>query len=203
MSQIIICLDPGTHASGFVIMKDGAIESCGNPENALVFQAIKDQFHLHKDILVLYEDIQPRRGDALTQNGLDTVKFTGVLEYRMQEAGIHFKPIYRWQVKQWCWDNYTELLYPRIETKIKRKRENQNKQREKEGKPPITTALRKPSFVWMGDREVIVAMKEYWSIETPKPGKSNRYDLRKDAWQALALYNPWKESLEVPRIILP
>jgi hypothetical protein len=50
-----------------------------------------------------------------------------------------------------------------------------------------TGELYKPTMHYVDDRIVIYAMKEWWGIKTPKPGKSNEFGLKSHSWQALAL----------------
>jgi hypothetical protein len=124
---------------------------------------------------VLIEDVRPY-GVRLSQDLLDTTKWIGVLEYRLESLNIAYTLIPRSTVKKWVFDTYPEISIPRIEKEIICRNHKR-----KDGE------YCKPSAKYINDRMVIAAMKEHWKIETPKPGKTNRFGISKHAWQALAI----------------
>lgn len=124
---------------------------------------------------VLVEDIRPY-GLKLSPQIIETCKFLGELRYRLSRAKINVQWIARNTVKKWVFDTFPEVCIPRIQAKIAKK-----------GAKNRDGGDRQPSFVWVDDRIVIAAMKECWGIETPKPGRTNRYGLKAHAWQSLCL----------------
>lgn len=137
---------------------------------------------------VLVEDIRPY-GLKLSPQIIETCKFLGELRYRLSRAKINVQWIPRNTVKKWIFDTFPAVVLPLVGKKIKKGLFSACNVLTKEeiivqgnGKQP-----RKSSFIWVDDRMVISAMKVMWNIETPKPGKTNKYGIKAHAWQALAL----------------
>jgi len=174
----IFSIDPGNEQSGIVVLSKKRIIEANNIKNEEVFNRIINYKKCDSDedsLIVLYEDIKPYSVQLGAQT-LDTVKFIGQLEYRLKESEITHKPIYRWEIKKWVFDNFFEIAEDRIERRIITiGAKNKNGE------------MKKPSFVYVDDRIVVSAMKEYWDIPTPKPGKKSKYGLSKHSWQALAV----------------
>jgi hypothetical protein len=147
--------------------------------------------------IVVIEDVRPY-SLRLSQQVIDTCKFIGELTYRLKsELKIEYSLNPRSEVKEWVFTNHAEVCLPRIEKKIW----DLHHRKEKMGLKGLRNAngdLRKPSFVFVDDRIMIAAMKEYWSIPTPKPGKSGMYGLKSHSWQALALGTMWLDRYLVP-----
>jgi hypothetical protein len=187
--QTIIAVDPGNEISGLIIIDGDQVVVAENIINAFLFDRISAY---HSKLLdggrtrpaVVIEDMAPYFS-RLKPEVIGACKFIGELAYRLKEAAIRFEYLYRTQVKKFAFDAFPEVAIPRIEAKIKAR-----KKLTKAGEPF------KPSFVWVDDRIVIACMKEYWQIETPKPGHSNRLGVSKHAWQALALATLYIERLQ-------
>jgi hypothetical protein len=111
---------------------------------------------------------------------INTCKMIGRLEYVLNQQRIPFKATTRNDVKYFVFNKYYLQLKQEIEKNITRK-----------GRLKIDGTERKASFHYVDDRIVIKAMKLFFRIETPKPGKTNRYGIKEHAWQALSLVAWW------------
>jgi hypothetical protein len=175
----ILAIDPGNTQSGFVEVLNKEILFAGVLENQeLMGRIMRDA---NTGTIVLYEDIKPY-SVRLGQQTIDTCKFIGELDYRLKEAAIDRRAIFRWQVKQWVYDQYRKLSTERIMKKI----ELLKKKRIKEKNTKNIDSL-KPHFIYVDDRIVLAAMKEHWKIQKPKPGKRSEHGLSAHSWQALAV----------------
>jgi hypothetical protein len=122
-----------------------------------------------------------------SQQVIDTCKFIGEAVYRAKnEFGSNPVLITRNEVKKWVFDTFPAICNERIAKRIEymdgyKTGKGERGYRKKDGE------LKKPTFHWVDDRVCIAAMKEYWKIPTPKPGKKNIYELSAHSWQALAL----------------
>lgn len=190
MPSKIISIDPGPKISGLAFLVDGQIASAQNAENVVLLNFISDWRKDPTHPLVLIEDVKPY-SSPLKQSIIDTIKWIGVLEYRLKELRIDSRSIPRSEVRAWIFERFPDICRPRIEAKIKKKGffacdriTRQLIQVTREGKP---WKPRMVSHIYVDDRVVVPCMKEYWQIETPKPGKTNRLGISKHAWQALAL----------------
>jgi len=181
----VVALDPGPEVSGLVILRYGEIVKAGNMGKADILFNIMLEFETKVPLLVLIEDVKPY-GARLSQDLIDTCKWIGELEYRLKTAGIAYKLIPRSTVKSYIFHNFQKISIPRIEKEIICR----NKRR-KDGE------YCKPHASMVNDRIVIAAMKDLWNIETPKPGKTNRFGLSKHAWQALGVASQWLHSQKV------
>jgi len=175
MKQVILGIDPGSENSGIIILEDDSIVRGDNLPNEDMFVLI-DKYHLFDTdcrLLVIYEDIRPFTS-RFNMDTINTCKIIGRLEYVLKQQRIPFRAITRNEVKAFVFNKYGSVAIPEIEKKIAKKgRVN------KDGK-----AL-KPSFQYVDDRIVKQAMKKHWSIETPKPGKSDPRGIKTHVWQAL------------------
>jgi hypothetical protein len=129
---------------------------------------------------------------------IDTCKFIGELVYRLRSEfkKAEYVLVTRNQVKKWVFDSFPEISCDRINKRIEyldgyRTGRGEKGIRKKDG------TLRLPSFHWIDDRVCIAAMKKFWDIPTPKPGKKNVYGLSTHSWQALALGTYWIKSQEI------
>jgi hypothetical protein len=218
--RIIAGIDAGTKESGLCVVQNGKIAYADNLPNAEVFDAICVWVN-KGDVTVVIEDVKPYAVEMGKQI-IDTIKFIGVLQYRLDEAGIRHTAIFRWDVKVWCFKYFPSLVLPRIEQKIiaaeKRKKkefealieeldiedaeyESKKKKLQKKAnwyrKSDGTLKSATPHYV--GDREVIVVMKEHWQIPTPKGGKKNIYNLRDHSWQALICATLYMIENKIPQ----
>lgn len=174
VKSVVVALDPGPETSGMAVIEAGRIVRAANVANRVLLNIIlclgpKDSLQ------VLIEDMKAYDG-RLSQDLIDTCKWIGELTYRLKQAKIAVELIPRSTVKWWIFRTFPEISIPRIEREIIRRdlrRDNGE--------------LCKPSGVYVKDPIVIAAMKEKWSIPTPKPGQTNRYGLKTHSWQALAL----------------
>lgn len=175
--QTIISVDPGDKLSGITVIKQGQITISDNLDNQAVMKFIKNQTAgiPLDEITAIIEDIRPYAA-RLTMQIIETCKYIGELRYRLNEANIASEWVPRSLVKKWVFDTFPVVCDYRIRVKIDKKG-----LKSKDGKP------RMPSFHFVDDRIVVAAMKECWSIETPKPGKKNKYKISAHGWQALAV----------------
>lgn len=185
MKNVIVAVDAGNKVSGLIVLINGAIAYAENAANERVMTVIKEFNSSADTMLVLIEDIKPY-SLKMAQSVIDTIKYIGSLEYRLNEAKIEFKLYGRNKVKKWIFDRFNSICVARIDKKIEyldklRKSKGEEGLRSKDG------SLRTASFVFVDDRVVIAAMKDLWSIPTPKPGKTNQYGISAHSWQALAL----------------
>ena len=171
----LVGIDPGDRNSGFLIYRYGEIKKAGNSPNKLLFNIMLDEYTQNSQLTVLIEDVKPYAA-RLGQQLIDTCKFLGQMEYRLETAGIAFKLIPRNTIKKWVFDTFPDVVIPRIDKEI-RCRDRKRKDGEY-----FTASSR-----FVNDRMVIAAMKKKWSIPDPKPGKTNKYGLKDHSWQALAL----------------
>ena len=121
------------------------------------------------------EDIKPYAGQ-LSQQAIDTCKFIGRLNERLDVAQKAYLMVTRSEVRRWVYDSFTDLVLPMVEHRIVQRNQKNN-----DGKN------RKPSFIYINDGIVLKAMKFLWGIETPAAGKGYLYGLKLHTWQALAL----------------
>jgi hypothetical protein len=184
--QTIISIDPGDSVSGITIIKRGVIAASGNLDNPKMMKFIKDHTAgiRSEEVVAIIEDIRPYAA-KLTMQIIETCKYIGELRYRLNEANIASEWPPRSVIKKWVFDNFAAVCIPRIEAKILYQ-DGRNVKLGKKGLRTKDGELRKPSFHYVDDRIVIAAMKEHWNIETPKPGKTNKYKISAHGWQALA-----------------
>lgn len=170
----VVAVDPGPEVSGMVVLREGRIVKAANVANGVLFNIMLLNAG-GLPLMVLIEDVRPY-GVRLRQELLDTTKWIGQWQYRLEKARIAYKLIPRSAVQVWVYRNLPDLAVPRIEAKILRL-DNRNKDGE----------LCKPRFIYVDDDIVKAAMKRYWSIPTPKPGHSAMYGLKTHSWQALGV----------------
>jgi hypothetical protein len=187
LDKTIISIDPGDVVSGVTIIKMGCISVSGNLVNPEMMKFIKNNTTgiPNDQIVAVIEDIRPYAA-KLTMQIIETCKYIGELRYRLNEANIASEWPPRSVIKKWIFDSFPAICIPRIEAKILYQ-DGRNVKLGKKGLRTKDGELRKPSFHYVDDRIVIAAMKERWDIETPKPGKTNRYKISAHGWQALAV----------------
>lgn len=208
--RTLIGIDSGSNSSGICVVSDGKIVYADNLTNNQVFDYIKSiADDTVNEITVVIEDIKPY-AVPLGKQVIDTIKTIGVLQNDLNKAGIKNVSVYRWDVKEWCFKNYRDIVAPRIEQKMiaaeKRKQKEysdliekldiQDEDYEKKKAKLIKKmnwyrkadgSLKAPTPHYIGDREVIAVMKKHWGIPEPKVGQSNKYGLKDHSWQALAV----------------
>src|SRR6185437_13153093 len=96
-----------------------------------------------------------------------------------REAGITYDLIPRWQVKQWVFLQYRAIVEPLIDRKIHLAAQRNIKA----GKKPRNASA---SFVYIDDRMVSIAMREFWKIEKVKKVGQEAF-LKDHAWSAIAV----------------
>lgn len=181
--KIIIGIDVGNLNSGLVVLLGWQIQLVNNYANGLVFEKVMAYFVKYRHVSVIVEDIKPYAGN-LSQQVIDTCKFIGELNWRFNEVGIKYKMVTRATVRKWVFDTFPEMVLPLVVAIIEKRNEKNN-----DGKN------RKPSFVYVNDGIVLKAMKIYWGIENPPPGKGYIHGLKTHTWSALALAS---FSMKVP-----
>jgi len=170
-NSLVLSVDPGSDISGVCLIRAGKIEYGEDVPNSALFSHIQAAGHA----VVVVEDVKPY-SLSLSQQIIDTCKFIGALQWRLEDASIPHELISRYAVKRWCFDKFQEVVIPLIEKKIQyRKLIN------KDG------AHRKPSFAFVDDRMVAACMRAHWGLVKPKPGKKHPLGLKTHSWQALGL----------------
>lgn len=182
----IIGIDPGSTISGICVLEGKEIIFAANLNNREIFHHVNTYQGIDKCIIAI-EDIMPYIG-RLSPHTIDTCKFIGELTFRFLRA--HFvddlKLVPRNSVKKWIFDSCPDICLPRIIKKMIAIDKRKVKQGKK-GLRKLDGEMRLPSFHYVDDRIVIAALKELYSIPTPKPGKPNIYGLKEHSWQALAV----------------
>lgn len=186
----VISIDPGSKRSGvcYIMLSDESpaeTQIAGfNVDNESLIPEIK-KYYVKSQTRVVLEDIRPY-GLKMSNDVINTCKWIGELDYRLRiEFGATVEYVTRGAVKKWVFEAFTGLCVERINRKISYlddygDRKGKKRYRTKEG------VLKKASFHWVDDRIVIAAIKEFWKIPTPKPGKQNIFGLSEHSWQALA-----------------
>jgi hypothetical protein len=176
--KTLVGIDAGSEQSGIVIISDGVIQVGDTIGNSHIFDFIVNARNGCKDFVVAVEDMRPYNM-RITDGVIQTIKFIGQLEWRLRDVGIAYDLIPRWQVKQWVFLQYKPIVEPLIERKI----ELAAKRKIKEGKKPRNAS---PSFVYVDDRMVSAAMREFWKIEKVKKVGQEAF-IKDHAWSALAV----------------
>lgn len=178
----VVAVDPGPEVSGMVVLREGRIVKAEIVANGLLFNIMLLNAG-GLPLMVLMEDVRPY-GVRLRQELINTCKWIGQWQYRLEKAKIAYKLIPRSAVQIWVFRNLPDLVVPRIEKKIRRL-----DKRNKDGE------LCKPKFVYVDDGIVKAAMKQHWSIPAPKPGHSAMYGLKTHSWQALGVASCYLSSV--------
>lgn len=179
----LLSVDPGSINSGIAILVDGKIEAGLNVNNAQVVDLIKEQSRKCGKLLIVIEDMRPYNM-RITDEVISTIKYIGQLQWRLDELGMKYTLIPRWQVKQWVFLQFRTMAEPEIQKKI----DYALKRAELKGVKPISARKRTPSFVYVDDRIVQKAMRIRWGIKKPtKVGDKAPFGLKDHSWQALAL----------------
>ena len=176
--KTLVGIDAGSEQSGIVVISDGIIQVGDTIGNSHIFDFIINARNSCEGFVVAVEDMRPYNM-RITDGVIQTIKFIGQLEWRLREAGIIYDLIPRWQVKQWVFLQYRTILEPLIDRKIYLAAERKIKA----GKKPRNASA---SFVYVDDRMVSTAMREYWKIEKVKRVGQTAF-LKDHAWSALAV----------------
>ena len=190
-NQVVISIDPGESISGVAVImlsKDGLgkAQLIGfNEPNSTLISKIKE-YYVKWNTVIVVEDILPYR-QKVSLNVIATCKFIGELNYRLnKQLKAPVKYIGRGKVKKWIFEAFPAICVDRIDKRIAYlddygEKNDKKRYRNKDG------GIRKASFHFVDDRVVIAAMKEFWKIPTPKPGKKNELGFSSHSWQALGL----------------
>src|ERR1700677_4520088 len=182
--QNLIAVDPGDLISGFCVIENGKISFGENYHNLLVFPKIRELLEI-RPYMVIIEDVRAY-GTRLSPQLLLTAKFIGELEYCLNQAGIAFKLVPRYEVKMWVYNTFPKIVLPRVAARValedrRRLKMDLKRLRTKAGD------LYKGNFIWVDDRIIKAAMAHHWEIKKPKPGKPTPFGLKDHSWQALGL----------------
>lgn len=177
-----IGIDPGNKMSGVVVVtNENGIREGYNLPNSGIFDFVVAESKLCVELRLILEDIRPYNM-RITDEIINTIKFLGELEYRFMASGFKFELIPRWQVKYWVFVQYKVMVIPQIDKKIAAA--NARKAKNGVEVKNIQTA----TFVYVDDRMVANAMRDYWKIKNPtKVGQKAMYNLKDHSWQALGL----------------
>lgn len=194
----IFSIDVGSEKSGIaVILNKSCIEYADIIENSQIIDKVR-YFSVNANLMAVIEDIRPFRMGMAMQT-IETAKLIGELKYRLKnELYVDFILIPRFDVKRWVFNTFPELVLDRINKKIEyldiqgQRLGRKRYRRKKDGE------LYKATLHYVDDRIVIAAMKEYWKLKTPKPGKSNEFGLKSHSWQALAVGTTYLATLTLP-----
>lgn len=183
----IFSIDVGSEVSGVTLISlEKGIEYADILVNDQIIPKVRN-IMLNRKIIVLIEDIRPFRMGMAMQT-IETAKFIGELKYRLKnELRLDFYLYPRFDVKRFVFDRFRELCLERIGKKIAYLDDIGERSGRKRYRRKSDGELYKATLHYVDDRIVIAAMKEYWNIKTPKPGKSNEFGLKSHSWQALAL----------------
>ena len=161
--------------------------NCGNIASGSVFDRVMSEYN-GSEMVIVIEDIVVYGGMRVRQQTLDTCKVIGELMYRFgadsRVSAVHLIP--RPTVKKWIFEAANDIVRPRVDAIIAAKHRRRLSKGQK-GFMSADGSMRAASFQFVGDREVIAALKYLYDIPTPKPGKSNVYGLKAHSWQALAM----------------
>jgi hypothetical protein len=146
-------------------------------------------FLIHPNCTVALEDIRPY-SLPLTPQVVDVCKFIGEAGYRLRMVcGKKFQLATRGDVKKWVFDTFPEVCRPKIEAKIDKKLfdaceilTRQQVRVNEAGRP-----ARQPSFNYVDDQIVKVAMREMYAIGRKKKGERAPFGVESHSFQALAL----------------
>jgi hypothetical protein len=182
--SVIVGIDVGNVVSGVVAIVDGKISFVQIMDNKFVFETITGYNGKYASVGVVIEDIKPYAG-TLSQQAIDTCKFIGQLNWRLDEVGIIHHMITRSKVRKFVYDSCFELIIPLVCRKIEKRNAKNN-----DGKN------RKPSFVYVDDSMVKKAMRLLWKIPDAPPGKGYIHGLQDHTWQALGLISCFMNEAE-------
>lgn len=197
----IIGIDAGSDKSGIIVLVKNRIRHGYNIPNNEVIDFVRSLKNDCKEQIVIVEDVRPYNM-RITDGIIKTIKFLGELEWRLSQLGQKYELIPRWSVKQWVFLQFKLLAVPEIEKKIIRSKNLKEKKikqllaagKEKEaGDIKITNPS--PGFVYVDDRIVANAMRQWWNIKNPsRVGERAAYGLKDHSWQALGLVSFYMAS---------
>jgi hypothetical protein len=176
--KTLVGIDAGSEQSGIAVISDGVIQVGDTIGNSHVFDFILNAGEGCDKLIIAIEDMRPYNM-RITDGVIQTIKFIGQIEWRLREAGITYDLIPRWQVKQWVFLQYRLIIEPLIDRKI----ELAAKRKIKAGEKPRNASA---SFIYVDDRMVSTAMREFWKIEKVKRVGQEAF-LKDHAWSALAV----------------
>lgn len=181
MKEIFLAIDCGETKSGIIIMEDEKLVRGDNLDNEDLFTLIDTYtlFSAGVKLLVIYEDIRPYTSRFSMQT-INTCKMIGRLEYVLKQRNVIFEGVPRSAVKEFVFNTYFGDIVTLIEQRIAILAKKAAKKNEK-------VKNRKPSFHYVNDRMVQLAMRKQWKQKKPKPGHKNQLGIRSHGWQALGV----------------
>src|ERR1700735_3514132 len=115
----MIGIDPGSAKSGVIVLEDGYIRQGYNLPNTEIIEFVYAESLDCKKLTVIVEDVRPYRM-RITDGIIQTIKFLGEIQWRLQAMGQKFELIPRWEVKQWIFLQFKVMAVTEIENKIVR-----------------------------------------------------------------------------------
>jgi len=180
-NTILVGVDPGSEKSGIVVLTQKGIREGTNIGNESVFDYILTEKSKCDSFMLVIEDMRPYNM-RITDEVIQTIKYLGQLEWRLNEANIAYTLIPRWQIKQWVFLQFRTMAEPEIVKKI----EASNRRKLAANLP--LSRKQQPTFVFVDDRIVQKAMRIHWGIKKPtKVGQKAAFNLKDHSWQALGL----------------
>jgi hypothetical protein len=176
--RTLVGVDPGETQCGVAIITENGIQKGMHISNTLLIDFIYEcKKNSEGDFLVVMEDMRPYNM-RITDNIINTIKFIGEIQWRLQSLGIEYLLYPRWQIKSWAFSTYPDMCSIEIQKKIDYAIA---RERLKKGED---AALRKrtASFVYVDDRIVEKAMKLWWNIKKPKVGEKTAFGLKTHSW---------------------
>jgi hypothetical protein len=180
--QILIGVDPGDTHTGLTLVGEFGILHSEHISNFLLIDFIYRLKEENNSVLVIIEDMRPYNM-RINDNVINTIKYIGQIEWRLQELKIKYLLVPRWQIKNWVHWKYRDMCAVEINKKIEYAAVRKAKILgiEDDGK------RRKESYVYVDDRIVERGMRLWWDIKKPKVGQKVAFGLKTHGWSALAM----------------
>ncbi len=181
----IIGIDPGSEISGVAVLEGQNVVFAANLANNVLLDQIAALSEA-PNVFVAIESLSAYAGRTKPQI-IDTAMWIGELRHRIRSE-IFLEPVLipRNSVKYWIYNTCPEICEPRVRKTMERS----DKKRIKDGKKGLRNELgemRKPSFNYVGDRDIIAAVKSILQLPKGRVGQKNIFGLKDDSWQALAV----------------
>lgn len=194
MRELVIGIDPGSEVSGVCMVSERlGVQFAGVLDNGRVVDRCIE-LAAGRACYVVIEDMQPYLG-RLSPAVIDTCKVIGRFVAALEGSGV-FGGVYlvpRNKVKRWVFNTFPDIVGPRIS---KRMAAIHGQKVKAGGKGLLRDdgTMRAGSFHYVDDRAVISAVKSWWAIPTPKPGKRSPFGLGSHSWQALGVLSCWMDQ---------
>jgi len=185
--KITIGIDPGSEVSGLALFHGKKIIEGRNVPNKDVVGVVLEWRRIismrAEPCTVVIEDIVAYGGRVRTQT-LQTCKWMGELCYRLGlQPDVKQVLVARSTVKAWIFDACPDIVLPRL-VKVMEATHKRSLKVGKKGLKRADGTMRKPSFQFITDNIIEVALKSLLNIPVPKPGKPQIYGLKTHSWQA-------------------